>query len=367
MKTLFLILTFKIGFFSILYGQTSPTRFKEDIDVFLLIGQSNMQGVAPITESDTLPLKNVFLLTSDYDWEPARNLTNQGMNRYSSVKKNPKTLYGPAYSFGRKIEQLTNKKIGIISNARGATRIEWWQKGFEGDTSYHLQSDFDLYENAVLRVKETLERYPNARLKAILWHQGEANNHPNRSVFYLNHLKKLISQFRIYFQDPHLPFIVGEVGTWNKRGEQINPILNSINNYISNTYCVNSFGLTSIDLEKNDPHFDNLSQKVLGERYAIAVAKLAYSVSVKGVQLFSEYNFKGKDIILTEGSYGIDEINDSGLLVHEIKSIKCDPGFLFEFISEKNKSTFNSSQLKMEKIPFNVIKVKSTKIVEKNN
>lgn len=37
------------------------------MDVYLLIGQSNMQGVAPIEPLDTISLRNVFLFTDKND------------------------------------------------------------------------------------------------------------------------------------------------------------------------------------------------------------------------------------------------------------------------------------------------------------
>src|SRR5690606_7271940 len=70
----------------------------QELDIFLLIGQSNMQGVAPIESLDTLTLKNVWLFNDKDKWEPARNLPDNGMNRYSTVKRKPIVLFGPAYT-----------------------------------------------------------------------------------------------------------------------------------------------------------------------------------------------------------------------------------------------------------------------------
>ncbi len=186
--------------------QQDQKPMNKEMDIFLLIGQSNMQGVAPIGSLDTLALQNVYLFNDKNKWEPARNLPDNGMNRYSTVKRRPIVLFGPAYTFGRKIQRYSQRTIGIVCNARGATRIEWWQKGYSG------VNDFDLYEEAVARTKAALAANPGAKIKGILWHQGEADNTLERSALYMGRLQALVKDLRKDLGDSDLPFIAGEVG-----------------------------------------------------------------------------------------------------------------------------------------------------------
>lgn len=294
----------------------------DELDVYLLIGQSNMQGVAPIENLDTITLENVYLFNDEDKWELARNYENNGINRYSTVKKKPITLLGPGYTFGRKISKISGKKIGIVSNARGATRIGWWQKGYDGE-----RGDYDLYEEAVKRTKAALASNPKAKLKGILWHQGEANNGGGRHIGYMEDLQKLVSDLRADFGDSEIPFIAGEVGKWNNRGLNINPIIRTIKDNISHTEWVSSNGLTTINLAKNDAHFDNLSQRVFGGRYADKVALLVYDKVEEGVHLYSKFNFMGRSVLLGAGAYSPVDLERMGIHSKEIASAKIDKGY----------------------------------------
>lgn len=313
------------------------------LDIFLLIGQSNMQGVAPIESLDTVTLKNVYLFNEKDQWEPARNLPENGMNRYSTVKRRPVVLFGPAYNFGRKLAAYTKREIGIVSNARGATRIEWWQKEYTGD------NDFDLYEEAVARAKAALSAAPaGSKIKGILWHQGEADNAVERSVMYARRLQTLVTNLRNDLGDPDLPFIAGEVGKWNNRGLNINPVIRDIRSYIPNSEWVSSDGLTSINEAKNDAHFDNLSQRAFGGRYADKVAALVYNMKTDGVTLFNEANYIGRSVLLTQGTYLAADLAREGIPATEVSSIKINKGFeLFITTGEKTfKSTSSMPLLK---------------------
>lgn len=322
------------------------------MDVYLLIGQSNMQGVAPIEPLDTISLRNVFLFTDKNEWEFAKNYPDNGMNRYSTVKKKPITLFGPAYTFGREIAQYSNRTIGIVSNARGATRIDWWQKGYTGD------NDYDLYEEAVKRTKIALESTPGATLKGILWHQGEANNGGGRHVNYMSKLQSLVTDLRKDFGDMNIPFIAAEVGTWNNRGENINPIIRSIKDHVSKTDWVSSTGLTSIDVDNNDPHFDNLSQRVLGSRYAVKAAELVYGINLSGVTVFSEPGFIGRSVLLGPGYYNSEDLEIKGIQMNEVASARVSDGYELIVYGKKRKSLFMEDIENMEETTMGSIRIR---------
>ncbi|OVE80648.1 hypothetical protein BVY04_05365 [bacterium M21] len=77
----------------------------DTVDVYLLIGQSNMAGRAPITERKKGEMKNCLLLNNEDGWEPASN----PLNRYSTIRKGLKMQrLGPGYMFAVKMaEQLS--------------------------------------------------------------------------------------------------------------------------------------------------------------------------------------------------------------------------------------------------------------------
>ena len=332
-------------------------------DIFLLIGQSNMAGVGPIESLDTVALKNAYLFNDKSEWEEVRNTELEGTNRYSSVKKPSKQRLSPGYTFAKKIAFYTNRKIGIVSNARGGTTVSWWQKGYTGE------NDFDLYEEAVAKAKAALAATPGSKIKGIIWHQGEGDNSKTSSVHYLQRLKKLVTDLRTDLDDSNIPFIAGEVGKWNNRGLGVNPKIRLVKDSIPYADYVSSDGLTSINLAKNDPHFDTYSQRALGGRYADKAFELIYKEKPSGATLFNEIDFKGCSVLLIPGDYTATDIESMGINAKEISSLKVDKGYKIQLFSENLKKEILSAdkdQASLNEIDLpSIIRVTKTKSPKK--
>lgn len=229
-------------------------------DLFLLIGQSNMAGRASIDSTCMDTLRNVYLFNRK-TFEPATN----PLNKYSTVRKRlSMQKLGPGYSFGKKLAKYTGRKIGLVVNARGGTRIEWWEKGYSGP------NDFDLYENAIKEIKKA-EKY--GTLKAIIWHQGEANQ--SNSGEYMTLLKKLVRDLR-FDLGQNVYFVAGELGKWRSSSIKINKVLDKIPDEIANADCVSAGYLKPLYGDTTNPHFNTKSQLILGQRYANNVLKEIY-------------------------------------------------------------------------------------------
>lgn len=317
---IFCLMQFSLMSFLGCGSEASKPQQSKTLDIYLLIGQSNMQGVAEIKALDTIALQNSYLFNNKNEWEKARNLFAGGINRYSSVTPRASKL-GPGYTFAKKIADVTGKEIGLVSNARGATRIAWWQKG------YVVENDYDLYEKAVLRVKKALEVSPGSTIKGIIWHQGEGDNSKANSQLYMDRLKSLVNDLRTDLNEPQLPIIVGEVGKWKGRGKRVNPVLRQIKENITNSEWVSSDGLTSIDLQNNNPHFDTFSQRVFGARYADKVLELIYKTSPGVLEIFTKKHFNGRSIKIPVGKYKQRDLERMGIGDGEIKSLTISPGY----------------------------------------
>ena len=308
----------------------SSNQKDKSMDIFLFIGQSNMAGVAKIGNLDTVTLTNVYLLNDSNLWEKAKNESNAGFNRYSSVKGKTHRL-SISYTFSRKVSTYTGRKIGVVSNARGATGIGQWQKNYQG------LDDYNLYEEAVRRTKAALALNPGSKVKGIIWHQGESDNAKAKSEIYMKRLQKLVKDFRADLGDNKIAFIAGEVGKWKNRGQGVNPVIRQIKANIPYSGWISSDGLTSLNLEKNDPHFDTYSQRVFGGRYADIAIELIYDLSFGGVELFTEIGFKGRSVTLKEGDYSMRDIESEGIRGDEIQSLKIMPDYEIIFIfADKN-------------------------------
>ena len=215
--------------------------------VYLLIGQSNMAGRAPIAVDQTQEIPRCLLLDPEGQWEPARN----PLNRHSSIRKGLGIQkVNPGYSFAQKM--LADDKaltLGLVVNAKGGTSIKQWKK------------DGKFYDAAVRRSKEG--QAAGGELAGVLWHQGESDSEDTE---YLAKLKVLISNLRKDLGKEDLPFVAGQI---NKH-DLINKQVAVLPTQVPHTATVSSEGLTCSDRW----HFDSRSMKVLGERYAEAVQKL---------------------------------------------------------------------------------------------
>jgi hypothetical protein len=240
--------------------KTAATAHTDSLDIYLLIGQSNMAGRAPLgpAEKDTIP--GVYLFTGT-GWEPAAN----PLNKYSTVRKSlAMQQLGPGYSFARELAACTGHRIGLVVNARGGTAIEWWEKGYTGP------NDFNLYEEAVAQMKKAA---PYGRLKGIIWHQGEGNQ--GRPEQYMPLLKQLVSDLRSDLRT-NAYFVAGELGQWHSGTKKINQVISSISSEIEHADYVTTDGLIPLHGDSTNPHFDEHSQLILGQRYADKVLEHIY-------------------------------------------------------------------------------------------
>ena len=92
-----------------------------EYDVFLLIGQSNMAGRGIMLEGDKEVFdEKVFLLNEKGEPVPATNPLNQ----YSTIRKEMSMQQiCPGYGFSMKVSERTGRRILLVVNAKGGTRI----------------------------------------------------------------------------------------------------------------------------------------------------------------------------------------------------------------------------------------------------
>lgn len=233
------------------------------MDLFLCIGQSNMAGRGYMLEEDNAPISNVFLLNADGNFEIASN----PLNKYSAVRKDLSIQQiGPAYSFSKKVAQVSVNPVGLIVNARGGTTIEQWLK-ISTDT---------LYASSIRRAKQATKW---GEYKGILWHQGEGNSSSSKVAIYPDQLSSLVADIRKDLNNENLFFVAGELAYW--RGDfsgstAFNSMINTVSTFISNSACVSANALTPL-IDYTDPHFDRNSQLIFGERYADVIINHVYN------------------------------------------------------------------------------------------
>lgn len=226
----------------------------QKLDLYLVIGQSNMAGRAPIRPEDEAPVKGAYLYTGDAlnPWVEASN----PLNRFSTIRKViGMQRLSPAYAFARDMAAAGKREIGLIVNAKGGSGIVQWLPGTQ------------FFEDAVRRTREAMAY---GTLKGIIWHQGESDCNAMRMGLYLGRAEIMINAFREAFDDPDLPFVAGKVSEAREHRIPFNEILAQLPDFIPHTDVISSEGTATLD----STHFDSPSQILLGERYAEAMQKL---------------------------------------------------------------------------------------------
>ncbi|MBB3700762.1 sulfatase-like hydrolase/transferase [Flammeovirga yaeyamensis] len=266
-----------------------------EMDIYVALGQSNMAGRAEITEEVSGEIDNVFLLNKINNWTAASN----PMNQFSNILKEAQYQgVSPSYAFAKTVSAYTDKKIGLIVNARGGTSLAQFSTG---EYSAPLKS----------RIAEVAKF---GEVKSILWHQGEADS--SKPDTYLSSLNTFVDQLRSILENQDAYFIAGQLGGWNRIGEEtpkygdFNEMLTGISDQIENSDYVENTNLEHID--GDDAHFDTKSQLLLGQKYAQKVLSKIYNIEIGILNI--DYNGEGKIVI--------DEFELNSSVANSITSLK---------------------------------------------
>ncbi|MEO5947218.1 MAG: sialate O-acetylesterase [Chitinophagaceae bacterium] len=224
---------------------------EKQMDLYLLIGQSNMAGRGSLTEAyENLGNENVLMLNKENNWVPAKHPLHFDKPKVAGV--------GPGLSFGIAMAKKNRKHtIGLIPCAVGGTSINVWQPG-----GYDKATNTHPYDDMLLRLNEAIK---NGTLKGVIWLQGESDSSPEKAATYLSKLETLIQRLRQVVNNPSLPFVAGELGQYKEEYQNINKELAQLPKSVAHTAVATSEGLS----DKGDQtHFDSRSADEYGKRFA---------------------------------------------------------------------------------------------------
>ena len=190
----------------------------ENMDLYLLIGQSNMAGRGVLTDSNRISSDGIFKLDANGEWQAAEEPIHFDKPSVAGA--------GLAASFARAMaDRRTGVPIGLIPCAVGGTSIyRWVESG-------------DLWSNAVARTRIALR---SGTLKGILWHQGEGDCSATSAPAWGAKLEGMIVSFRREFGS--VPFVAGELGRYldNTGWRVINAHLHALEGKVPNYRVVSS-------------------------------------------------------------------------------------------------------------------------------
>ncbi|MBD1422776.1 sialate O-acetylesterase [Sphingobacterium chuzhouense] len=230
----------------------STRRTGKQLDLYLLVGQSNMAGRGFLDYEDTLAHPNIYVLNASDEWSVAKEPLH-----YDKANRG----VGPGLAFAKNMAKYQrNASIGLIPAAVGGTKISYWEPTGERG----------LYKEALRKARVAKER---GTLKGLLWQQGESDANTNDALLYKERLIALMHAFRRDLESPNLPIVIGGLGDFLKsnRAEQINQAMKEAVDILGNAAYSEASKLGHIG---DSLHFNSAAQRENGMRMAEAMKPL---------------------------------------------------------------------------------------------
>ena len=235
----------------------------ERVELFLLIGQSNMKGRGTVPAQQTDNPRIAMMHLKNDQWYFARHPLHAASDPVTG-KGGGNEGVGPGLAFAQAVAARDpHVLVGLIPCAVGGTRLELWTKGGR------------LYENAVRRARLALSAKASVPvvLKGALWLQGEADAKPGLQPTYQERLVRMIDDLRAELAAPNLPFIAATIGEFADSADSrqslkalINDALLALPKLRPHAACVDAR-----DLKGNigdNVHYNTGSANAIGERMA---------------------------------------------------------------------------------------------------
>jgi len=227
----------------------------ENFWIFIMAGQSNMAGRGIVEPEDTVPNSRILTINLNNEWVIAKEPLHQYQPKLTGLDG--------GVSFARELLNhiADSVTIGLVPCAVGGSPIQAWA----GDSVFN---GVQLFSNFKEKTKTAMQY---GIVKGILWHQGESDAFDDKIPVYDQQLKHVLTNMRRYIGDENLSIIMGELGAftkpkeWQDKWNTINEIIRQVARDLNDCYVVPTDDLTC---NPDSVHFNNVSQRILGKRYA---------------------------------------------------------------------------------------------------
>jgi carbohydrate esterase-like sialic acid-specific acetylesterase len=190
-------------------------------DLWLLAGQSNMEGVGDLVDVEMPhelvhnfdmadrwvvaeePLHTLITAADRVHWplgpdKQPRKLEGEELARRLAARKKGAGLGLP---FAVEMVRRTGVPVGLLSCAHGGTSMTQW------DPDLREKGGDSLYGSAYRRVMAA-----GGRIAGVLWYQGESDASPKAAPLFAGRFEKLVAAMRADFKNAALPFYFVQIG-----------------------------------------------------------------------------------------------------------------------------------------------------------
>ena len=261
------------------------------VDIWVLAGQSNMEGVGELDRA-LPPDERVRALTSAGRWERAQDPLHWFWESFTPVHQDLRRpglppdrrdwsdarlaaeerqtrRYGAGLglAFGKAMADATGRSIGLVPAAHGGTSLEQWSATRKGEGGRSLYGAM-------------LERIARAggRLQGVLWYQGESEGwDPAAAATYGDRFVDWVSALRADTGRPDLPVLTVQIGCTTLDSPSVAAWESVRHQQAAMPARIPHLAVTTaLDLGLVDPiHIDALGLQRLGRRMARQALALA--------------------------------------------------------------------------------------------
>lgn len=271
-------------------------------DLWILAGQSNMEGVGDLIDV-TPPSERVQILGMNGAWSQAEeplhwlvdspDVVHSGnpddrAARSESFHKNRTKGAGLGLPFGVALASATNIPIGLVACAHGGTSMEQWNPAKKGEGGNSL------YGSMLRQVK-----LAGGKARGVLWYQGESDAMGGAAGVYPKVFADFIAAVREDLGQPDLPFYLVQIGRFvngneSKGWNAVQDAQRQIPDRVANTAVV-----AAIDLELDDLiHVGTPGLKRLGNRLAQIALREVYGQVGATTPTFDRVNKRGENSLV---------------------------------------------------------------------
>jgi len=246
-----------------------PNEHQGEMRLFILAGQSNMVGWAPIPDGEKTDPR-IYVFGKDYHWRIADHPIEDASNQVDMVSENRIAGFGPAMDFAlASLDRYPDILIGLIPCAKNSSAIIQWQRDL---------SDQSLYGSCLKRAQAASVM---GEISGLLFFQGEEDAldpiqypqpepHPGD---WARLFSAFMADFRADLDQPNLPVIYAQLGS--------NSALADFPKWVIVKEQQASVTLPMTDMIVTDDlplmdglHFTTDSYRVIGKRFAEAFWEL---------------------------------------------------------------------------------------------
>lgn len=267
-------------------------------DLWVLAGQSNMQGVGNMIDV-VQPSPLVNMLAMNGVWRPAQeplhilaespdpvhgtfNSEEERQAAIEGAKNGPKGA-GLGMAFASEMVRRTGRPVGLVCTAHGGTSMEQWNPaGREAGGA-------SLYGSMYAQVQRA-----GGMIRGALWYQGESDANPEAMAVFREKCEGLVAAMRRDFENPDMPFYYVQIGRFVNPGtdpaswNRIQDLQRTCETSIPRSGMV-----AAIDLELDDLiHVGTPGLKRLGKRLANLAERDLYGGTIKGGPRPGEITFQ---------------------------------------------------------------------------